>query len=238
LYLNAGWIRNAVEEFQAPRFRTESSLVFLMLLFCGLAAVTALWRTGRRGGVLNLLFWAQAALQSARHIPVYALAAAPLLGAVAGPALRRFTREDGERRRDACAFPALVLGIAAIFALSAPARFPDTRFPVQAIERNTQSITNRRILTSDQWADYLLYRFPGQKVFMDGRTDFYGREVARQYASLMLLGEGWSEALERHGFEAALLPSDWPLTAVLDRHSGWKRIYTDRQAILFERVPR
>jgi hypothetical protein len=236
-YLNAGWIRNAVEEFQAPRFRSESSLSFLLLLFCGLAALQALWQTRRRGGVVNLVFWAQAALQSARHIPVYALTAAPLLAGVAGPALRRWAGERREQRDGRCAFASVAAGVALVVALSAPARFPDTRFPVQAVDRHPQSVAHRRVLTSDQWGDYLLYRFPGQKVFMDGRTDFYGREVAHQYTTLLVLDEGWTDTLARHGFEAALLPREWPLAALLDRDPKWRRVYSDRQASLFERAP-
>jgi hypothetical protein len=237
-YLDAGWIRDAVEEFQAPKFRSESSFAFLLLLFCGLIAVHALWRSGRRGAVANLLFWAQAALQSARHIPVYALTAAPLLAAAAGPELRRWTGERAGRPMGHFAVAGLSAGAALIVALSSPARFPDARFPVQAVEGNARAVAHRRVLTSDQWGDYLLYRFPGQKVFMDGRTDFYGREVAHDYTTLMLLEEGWSETLARHGFEAALLPREWPLAKLLAQDPGWSRVYTDRQASIFEKAER
>jgi hypothetical protein len=235
-YLNSDWIRNAVEEFQAPRFRDQSSMAFLVLLFAGLMAATEALRRREYGLVANLLFWAQAALHSARHIPVYALFAAPAVAMAWGASMRRLAGEPDERTPDRPAWGAALAGAAVVLALTAPAHFPDARFPITAVSRHAGQIRDRRVLTSDQWADYLLYRFPGQKVFLDGRTDFYGRQVAHEYSSLMLLEGGWREALERGRFEAALLPNEWPLAAVLAREPGWRRVYADSQASLFERA--
>ena len=41
------------------------------------------------------------------------------------------------------------------------------------------------MLTTDQWADYLIYTNPQQKVFVDGRSDFYGPEIGNDYIRLM-----------------------------------------------------
>ena len=38
-----------------------------------------------------------------------------------------------------------------------------------------------RIFTHDQWGDYLIYRlYPQTKVFMDGRSDFYGTGLRKE----------------------------------------------------------
>ena len=44
------------------------------------------------------------------------------------------------------------------------------------VHANAERLERGRLLTTDQWGDYIIYCFyPRQKVFMDGRSDFYGR---------------------------------------------------------------
>ena len=47
------------------------------------------------------------------------------------------------------------------------------------------------VLTTDQWADYLIYLHPQQKVFVDGRSDFYGPEIGNQFLQVMGGQPGW-----------------------------------------------
>jgi hypothetical protein len=66
--------------------------------------------------------------------------------------------------------------------------FPERVFPVLAVERNLQRLAPAaampRVLTSDQWADYLIYRlYPQQRVFFDGRSDFFDPAIGSDYAS-------------------------------------------------------
>jgi len=129
-------------------------------------------------------------------------------------------------------------------AASAPAGragFPENRFPVRAVERNAALLAPvsgaPRILTSDQWADYLIYRlYPRQHVFFDGRSDFYGPEVAADYRALQAGAEGWRERMAHYRFDAALLPRAWPLSAALEREPGWRRVYEDSVAVLYRRA--
>ena len=39
-------------------------------------------------------------------------------------------------------------------------------------------------MTTDQWADFLIYTNPAQKVFVDGRSDFYGVAFMKDYLKL------------------------------------------------------
>src|SRR5712692_8779883 len=76
-YLRSDFIRNRVEEFQSPRFRGESMLVFEVLLVVGLLAVPALWRRGERSSALLVVLLAHAALGSVRHVLLYVVVATP-----------------------------------------------------------------------------------------------------------------------------------------------------------------
>ena len=53
------------------------------------------------------------------------------------------------------------------------------------VHAHSDLILQSRVLTTDQWADYLIYINPAQKVFIDGRSDFYGPEVGNDYLRLI-----------------------------------------------------
>lgn len=138
-----------------------------------------------------------------------------------------------------------LLGAAVLAAAPGPAVFPQARFPVQAVEQNVALLapghSMPRILTSDQWSDYLIYRlYPAQRVFFDGRSDFYGPALGSDYRALMAASRDWYPIFCRYRFDLALLPRDWPLNAVLDREPGWRKVYQDGLANLYEheRSPR
>jgi hypothetical protein len=85
-----------------------------------------------------------------------------------------------------------------------------------------------RVLTMDQWADYLIYQsYPAQRVFVDGRSDFYGRAVGGDYLRLMELGAGWRPLLDKWRFDVALVPATWPLAEILKTDPGWRLVDQD-----------
>ena len=91
-----------------------------------------------------------------------------------------------------------------------------------------------RVLTSDQWADYLIYRlYPQQRVFFDGRSDFFGPAIGSDYRKLLAGERPWRELLDRYQFDLALLPRDWALSTALEREPGWRQVYQDSVAVLY-----
>jgi hypothetical protein len=248
-YLNSSWIVDHVQEFQSPRIRSEGMVVFALLL---LAAVALVPRADRFDGLL-VLVWGFLALRSARHVPFFAIAAAPVVanaaaqswarlaeGAKRGAPGRIFWELAQEFGRTARISLWLPVSAAVAIAAAPPVGFPDSIFPVLAVERNLQQLTPAegipRVLTSDQWADYLIYRFyPGQRVFFDGRSDFFGELLGGDYRKLLSGEQPWRELLDRYRFDLALLPHDWALSTALDREPGWRRVYQDSVAVLYSR---
>jgi hypothetical protein len=115
--------------------------------------------------------------------------------------------------------------------------FPDHIFLVQAVEQSRNWLTPAgampRLLTSDTWADYIIFRlYPRQRVFFDGRSDFYGPQLGVDYRALNQAAFNWRELLDRYAFQAALLPRSWPLSTVLGREPGWREVYRDQLAVL------
>ena len=53
------------------------------------------------------------------------------------------------------------------------------RYPAAIVSKNGDLIASSRIFTTDSWADYLTYRlYPRQRVFFDGRSDFFWKEMS------------------------------------------------------------
>ncbi|HLI82263.1 MAG TPA: hypothetical protein VKV17_00005, partial [Bryobacteraceae bacterium] len=258
-YLGSSWILDNVNEFQSPRIRSENMLVFAAILLIGAAlAGRALARREWFAGTLVFL-WGLASLRSARHIPLYAVIAAPVIaselsawwrsaaahsrrGGLAGVFWLSGQELGLSRRLGLWAVPLAVLALCIAAPQGGIRDFPSASFPVAAVTHNLDVLAPLgrmpRILTTDQWGDYLIYRlYPRQRVFFDGRSDFYGPGIGGDYKILQGAGRKWQEVLTRYGFERALLPADWPLGSILERDPNWQIVYRDKQAVLFARRP-
>jgi hypothetical protein len=249
-YLRSSWIREAVDEFQSPKFRSEAAFQFEILLFAALLAAARLLGRRRYGEAALLVFWAHAALSSVRHVPVFAVIAAPVLAAEASavwreasltrgsvPAVLRQLGEDA-RRGAGRAGPLPFVCVLALGLFVGPKAFPEVKFPVHLLDRQAARLAGARVFTSDEWGDYLLYRFhPRQRVFIDGRSDFYGPDLGRLYLRTAYAHEEWRETLDRYRVAYVLTPRDWPLAAVLRREPGWRVVDEDKLGVLFTAPP-
>jgi hypothetical protein len=122
-----------------------------------------------------------------------------------------------------------------------PADFPKIKFPVALVNQYSARLAPAgaampRIFTSDQWADYLTYRFyPRLRIFVDGRSDFFGASLGKEYIHLASARYDWEELLNRYRIDIAIVPVEWPLAELLKRSPDWNLIKDDNLAILFER---
>jgi hypothetical protein len=256
-YLRADWIKNIVQEFQAPTFRSEGQLQFEALLLAGLIAIGFLLRRRLFAEALWVLFLAHSSLISVRHAPLYAAIAAPLIAceisewwrsqaadmkkSSAVRILHQLGADLTPGFRRTSIWPAvLILGLALWNAPQKwPRDFPNQAFPVSMVHQHEDLIASGRLLTPDQWGDYIIYSlYPRQKVYVDGRSDFYGEKLGQEYLHLMQGAYDWRAILERNGFDVALLPVDWPLASMLKLDSGWRVVQDDTRVILFQRLSR
>lgn len=254
-HMKSDWIRNVVDEFQAPRFRSENALYFEILLFAGLMTAALLVSKRKYARAALIVLWAHAALVSERHIPLFAILAAPQVAAQATVLWRQWVEgrpaesvlsilnrvgEDARAGFQRTSFwaPLLVAAMAVVnFPFQWPRDFPHQKFPVSMVSRQGARLAGARVFTSDQWAGYLLFRFhPRMKVFLDGRFDFYGPPLGRQYLQVVEGRREWESVLDRHGFELVLAPVDWPAVSLLGRDPAWRVVDRDPVAVLFERV--
>ncbi len=65
-------------------------------------------------------------------------------------------------------------------------------FPTAMVHQHADLIASGRLLTPDQWGDYIIYSFyPRQKVYVDGRSDFYGEKLGQEYLHLLQGASDW-----------------------------------------------
>lgn len=253
-YLGDDWIREAVQEFQSPEFRGEHMLHFEVLLVAGLLVSAIQLRRRRIVEPLVLLFWAHQSLMSVRHAPLLAIVAVPLLadqlmewwhGWVRG-ASKRSVRgimaglaadcQPALARLSLWPLAAVIVIMAPFVPVEWPRDFPAERYPVVLVREHAGLFKAKRTLTNDEWADYLLYaNYPDQRVFFDGRSDFYGKELGEEFLDLLRGSWRWRELLERYEVEVVLLGPGHGLSSLLKQDPDWVLLRDTGKELLFER---
>jgi len=255
-YLRDSTLLDNISEFQTISFHNSGSMFFECMLFIGLAAAFWCLSKGRVGLGLTTLVWAHAALFSGRNIPVFVLlAAAPaalmtqdLLKRIGSkPLLRSFATTVGEivaefRPLERANRSYLVSALALLFVGANlaggkgvfRAEFNPKEFPVQAMPALRTAAFNH-LFTSDQWADYLIYRYyPEQKAFLDGRSDFYGKGLVKQYQHMMSAQWDCEQLLKKFAIDGVMVKTDAPLAMVLKHSANWKLLFDDGSIIVFQ----
>jgi hypothetical protein len=240
-----------------------AGLVLLTVLLAGRARRGSL-HSG--AGLLVLLAWLAFGLYAQRNIPLFALVGVPVLVELADGALREPAGAGrrwaarlvaaGERagRVDRSLAGGLWAGLAALaFAgllvagrsgdpAPAPAqatyRFSSRVFPVAAADYLAANPPAGRMFNEFIWGGYLLNRlWPGQLVFIDGQTDFYGEALTREYAQVSDLAPGWEDVLARYRVDWIIVPVASPLGRWLaaGRAPAWQTLWRDDTAVIFRR---
>lgn len=259
-YLADPYSAQHIIEFLSVSFHHPLAIFFEAMLL--LAALSGLWyaANGNFTQPLLLLLWAHGALLSTRNIPIFMLVAAPAAAAalhvwlerlpelhVAGwlrAAARRFNAVAAEMsetdrlpRWHALSAAGLAVVAALLYAPHPPVRFRaefnPKSFPAAAVD-HLRLDASTRVFTFDQWGDYLIYRlYPGTKVFMDGRSDFYGTEFNKKYLDVLQVNYGWEKTLARFGVDTVLMPPSTPLAGALKESAHWRVVYDDGVAVVF-----
>jgi hypothetical protein len=252
-YLRSDWIRNTIQEFQSPIFRSENILQFEALMLIGLVATGLLFRRRRIVEGLWIVYFAHMSLSSVRHVPIFVTVCSVVIAVEISDWWRTWT---GSAKKSSLvgivnqmsgdlapsfqrisAWPFLL--VATLAAMGAPIKwpkdFPSLIFPVKMIHEHGAQILNTRLLTTDQWGDYVIYLNPQQKVYIDGRSDFYGPEVGNEYLRLTGGQWDWEQIIKKNGFTSVLLQSELPICQLLKRDPGWKVVEDSGKTILLVR---
>ena len=249
-YLQNDYLMDHIAEFRSFSFHSPGSMYVELFLLVAVAGTLALLRQRAFGPAILGLGMLHISLYSARHLPIAAVLLLPLCVAALTreakgfPGLRpmldyseRLLAIDRRIMGIVPALLALAIAIGGVMALARSERvgFNPEVFPVRA--SGFLEHAKGRIFTKDQWGGYLIYRFAGHaKVFIDGRSDFYGQDLLESYAQINEAKPGWDTALKQYDVRFVLVPPDTALASALQLSPNWKRVYSDWVAAVYERV--
>jgi len=256
-YLRDPFNAEHIREFFSPSFHHPSAIFFEgMLLLAGAAACRSLAK-GSFTEPLFLAVWAHGAFLAARNIPIFLILAALPAAAVIQEGLdrlpawnvaawlrtlvERFNHVAGETagtdsvgRFHLVSALAMVLVAAVMFAPHPPrkfrAEFDPKVYPAAALAMLRNDPVSR-IFTHDEWGDYLIWT--SHKVFVDGRSDFYGDDFEQKYIDILNVSDGWEKTLAHFGVDTILMPPNTPLAGALKESPRWRKVYDDGVAVVF-----
>jgi len=254
-----------VNEFWSLNFQHPVANYFEPMIVLGVVA--ALWNLFQRRYAypLLLLGWMHLALMSMRNIPIYLIVAAPLAAEALQDLLRRLPEAGAARwpgrlargveelgagfgasdRLARVPLTSVVAALVLIMLFYIPsgsskleAEYDPQKYPAKAVEV-LRVDPSQAIFTDDEWGDYLIYRlYPKTKVFVDGRSDFYGARFDEQYLDVLNGKHNWEQILDRYRVETVLLRADACLASTLKQSGRWRPVYDDGVAIIFRSTTR
>lgn len=251
-FLNNPWILQYVDEYKSPIFRSEAMYYYLAILFGGLLSVRTMLDRAQWAQAFWILFFGAASLVSSRHVPIFVIVAIPFIAVELTTLLGTLARwqgaksmlgviwDMGERTAARLQPVSIWSGIAvagiAIFCTTFPVDLSAKYFPRDIVKRHASELGAGRVFTTDQWGDYLLWKnYPQQRVFIDGRSDYYQAGVGNEYLQVSGAAPGWTKTLDKYQVTLALVPTDIPLAGALGADPTWKVIDQDSKTILFRR---
>ena len=234
--LDLGELLHLIDEWRPVDFSHITSLELGLL--GGLGAVLY-WRiTLSPPRILLLLGFIHMALSHVRNIEVLALLA-PLV--VATPLAWQLALPQA-RAGKASAPLALVTAFAAMLAFSTWAVAGGSRYSPPATTSEQAAVQALkadhavRVLNDMSFSGFMISR--GIPVFIDGRAELYGETFALAYDHALELGDvdGFFNLLKTYDIDAVWLTPKTPAARLLDRMQGWRRVYSDDNAVVHVRT--
>jgi hypothetical protein len=234
--LGSDAMQTYIQEWYSPDFHRIEYWPFALLLLGG-AVVLILSRQKVEWTDLLLFFgFGFAGLLSARHIPLFAVVAAPVV-----------TRALADVRVPASRRPrlvvlnwvilSLVVAIAGMWIadkLEEDRQAEALRYPVEALAYiRERGLVDERVYNSYNWGGYLIWK--GVPVYIDGRADVYMDEFMDEYVLAYQLRGDWRIPLETYDVDYVLIERRASLGQVLEEAPEWERVYEDEVAVIFVR---
>lgn len=243
-FLRSSYLTNWLAEYASSDFHAFDShgfLAWLALTFLTLALARP--RLSPTSALL-LIAWTYSALYAVRNIPLAVIFVAPILATALADAAPLWVRGMSDRLRDIYRISraSLLVGVVAILAIVAfprPTEIPTKKWPVDAVAYIYQhpDLFTGNMFNYYVWGGYLMYALPEHRVFVDGRTDFYGESLIRQYDDTSLLHTNWQQALDQYHVDWTLMPANHRLNLALALVPGWHCVYSNEVAAVFRKQP-
>jgi len=184
------------------------------------------------------LFAVYMTAEHARALSLFAFVFAPLLATLLARWVPRY-----EPHQDKYVINAVLIALAILaFVRFFPSRQDlentlASAYPCGAVEYLRRHPAPGPMFNMLQWGGYLPYVLgPQQRVFIDGRLDFYQyRGVFPDYLHITRLERDAPRLLQKYDLQACLTTRDIPLVTFLQASPDWKKVFEDDVSVLFFR---
>ncbi len=247
--LRAHGIQDFIQEWASPNFHEVEFKPLLALFLLSFLALALAGRRVRAAQLLILVGTAYGTLTAVRHVPVFAIVAVPivcacLVGWMNDQGWKWFKAADQSAAAGKLALNVVLLLAMVGFTLfrfnyivreqpSLEARY----FPVGATAFLAQNQPPPNLFNYYDWGGYFIWKlYPKYRVFSDGRTDLYGDELMEAFSHIANADDHtWRQRLEMFGVATVVVPPQSGLSRILQYDSGWKKLYENKQAVIFSR---
>ncbi len=238
-----------ISEWASPDFHQGRFQPFLALLFLTFVALAISPKRARPKELLLLLATAYAGMRSIRHIPIFALVAAPILAEHIHATLKERSwaawldappRLPTARKATVnVLLVSAVLGFAVVRVRLLVKRQSATeaeKYPAAAVQFLSRERPAGPIFNYYDWGGYFIWKlYPTYRVYIDGRADVYGDSFLDSFAETYRAQSDWREPLQHYGIQTVVLPPETALAGALRQDQHWENIFEDKQAVIFKR---
>lgn len=229
-----------IQEWASPDFHQIEwqplAWLILALLGSGLLGKKSISVTE----ILLILVFGYAALRSMRNVPLFAIAAAPILASEVD-SIYHIKLEITENKRPihwlapillVCAL--LITGLRLISIDQQQSKTEKEDFPAAAVNWILQNQPKGNIFNTYGWGGYLIWRlYPNYRVYIDGRADVYGDRFIYDYINVYLAQSDWEKALSSNNIKIVLVEPGSGLAGALKNSPDWEISYQDKNSDLF-----
>ncbi|HUT16155.1 MAG TPA: hypothetical protein VMY98_07930 [Anaerolineae bacterium] len=249
-------MREYIIEWFSPDFHKVAFQPLALLLLALMASLALSKKRPSSTHLLLLLGTTYAALSSGRHVPLFAIVAAPVLSgqlANLGPRHRVGASDasaDGSARKLLARRPSTPFGVtfallvAAVLVVSFVWRLRPVvsadqtdqavHSPIRALQFMQNAGLGGNLFNKYSWGGYLIWH--GELVFIDGRADVYGDEFLRQYMHIYRGLVSPDSVFQQYDIARVLIEPGSALATLLEGSPDWSEVYRDEKAIVFTRA--
>jgi hypothetical protein len=229
-----------ITEWASPDFHSADYRAFFFLVLATFVTLAVSSRKTRLRDLLVLLAGTAAALSSVRMIPLFVLAAVPLIARATAERFPSGESRAGPARVGSRLLHAVVLLILTVFAtvhtflvIDRQPQSEAAAFPTAAVAYLQQHPPSGPIFNYYSWGGYLIFKaYPQIRVFIDGRADIYG-EGLTQYGETYYLQKNWRLPLSQWKVTTVIVPPQCPLASALREMPEWSLRYEDSVSVVF-----
>ncbi len=230
-----------VQEWQPIPFGFWQAKLFLLVFIAFIVVVVALRLQYRLEELGLFLFAAFSTFLHARFLILFAILLAPIVASILSRWAPPYKPAIDKYALNASLILIAILGMARYLPSEAELeKNMATAYPAQAVEYLRQHPAPGPMFNDYGFGGYLLWTMgPTRKVFIDGRADLYEQTGAfSDYMSVVNLKPEALAILQSYHIQSCLVQPDAPLATLLRALPDWQRVYADKVAAVFVRLPK